>query len=69
MFPVDVSDWPVKLNSHRQLFIDDYLIADNRGLHRVLHQPVKHAENPIMAGETAWEGGPRLRSGTGLLFA
>jgi hypothetical protein len=60
MFPVDVSDWPVKIDSRRQLLIDDYLIANNSGLRRQLHQPVKQAENPIMAGETAWEGGPRL---------
>ena len=57
--PVDVSDWPVKLGAYRQLFVDDYLIAARSGLRRVLHQPEKHPNNPIMIGETAWEGGPR----------
>jgi hypothetical protein len=59
MFPVDVSDWPVKIDSHRQLFVDDYLVAGLTGLRRTLHQPVKHPQNPLMTGETAWEGGPR----------
>jgi hypothetical protein len=59
MHPVDVSDWPVKLDSKRQLFLDDYLIAAKDGLQRVLHQPEKHPSNPIMIGETDWEGGPR----------
>ena len=59
MFPLDVSDWPVKIDGARQLFVDDYLIASRDGLRRVLHQPRKHPANPIMTGETAWEGGPR----------
>jgi hypothetical protein len=59
MHPVDVSDWPVKIDSRRQLFLDDYLIAARDGLRRVLHQPEKHPANPVMVGETAWEGGPR----------
>ena len=32
MFPVDVSDWPVKIGPERQLFLDDYLIARREGL-------------------------------------
>ena len=56
MFPVDVSDWPVKLDASRQLFVDDYLIASRDGLRRVLHQPKKHPANPILIGETPWEG-------------
>ena len=27
MFPHDEGDWPLKLDSRRQLFVDDYLIA------------------------------------------
>ena len=57
--PVDVSDWPVRIDSRRQLFLDDYLIAARDGLRRVLHRPGKHPRNPVMVGETAWEGGPR----------
>jgi hypothetical protein len=61
MHPVDVSDWPVKIDSSRQLFVDDYLIAEREGLHRRLHQPKKHPANPVMVGEMPWEGhGPVL---------
>ena len=59
MHPVDVSDWPVKIDVSRQLLLDDYLIAARKGLRRVLHQPAKHPNNPLMVGETAWEGGRR----------
>ena len=38
MFPVDQSDWPVKIDRTRQLFIDDYLIASSKGLTRRVHQ-------------------------------
>ena len=32
----------------KQLFIDDYVIADLQGVQKVLNQPVKHPRNPIM---------------------
>ena len=32
----------------KQLFIDDYVIADLNGVRKVLNQPVKHPRNPIM---------------------
>lgn len=57
MFPVTVADWPVQLGKTRQLFLDDYLVARREGLRRVVHQPEKHPANPVMAGETAMEGG------------
>src|SRR5687767_1086951 len=59
MHPVDVSNWPVKLTSHRQLFLDDYLIAETHSLTRTLHQPTTHPANPLMTGQTDLEGGPR----------
>jgi hypothetical protein len=61
MHPVDVSGWPVKIDASRQLFVDDYLIAEREGLRRRLHQPTKHPGNPVMAARTPWEGhGPVL---------
>ena len=51
MFPVDVSDWPLRIDSRRQLFVDDYLIASMDGLKRKWHEPVKHPGNPVMEGE------------------
>lgn len=41
--------------NRRQLFLDDYLIGEMKGLKRVLHQPTKHAANPIIAGAQPWE--------------
>ena len=56
MFPVDMSDWPVKIDHARQFFVDDYLVADMTNLTRELHQPVKHPANPLLVGDRPWEG-------------
>jgi len=53
--PVDVGDWPLKLDTTRQLFIDDYLIAEKRRVRREFHRPVKHPKNPILKPELPWE--------------
>jgi hypothetical protein len=50
MFPDDISDWPLKIDSTHQLFIDDYVMSEIEGLSRQFHQPVKHPENPLMPG-------------------
>src|SRR5690606_26229258 len=50
MFPDDVSDWPLKIDSTHQLFIDDYMMSEIEGLTREFHQPVKHPKNPLMRG-------------------
>ena len=39
----------------RQLFIDDYVIADLQGVKKVLNRPVKHPRNPIMRKDTKRE--------------
>ena len=39
----------------KQLFIDDYLIEELRGVHKSLHQPVKHAKNPVLIRDQLWE--------------
>ena len=38
MYPVDMSDWPVKIGPQRQLFVDDYLIASRSNLTRLYHR-------------------------------
>ncbi len=48
MFPDNVSDWPLKIDSAHQLFIDDLVISEIEGLSRQYHQPVKHPKNPLM---------------------
>ena len=47
----------IKLDHHRQLFIDDYLLADMQGVKRVLNQPRKHPANPLIRPDRPWEGG------------
>ena len=44
----------VPVFSGRQLFVDDFLIAEN-SLKRTFHQPVYHAQNPVLRPETALE--------------
>lgn len=50
MFPDDVSDWSLKIDSKHQLFVDDYVISEIEQLTRTFHQPVKHPGNPLMVG-------------------
>ena len=56
MEPVDMSDWPAKIDGTRQLFVDDCLVAKMENLQRELHHPVKHPENPLLVGDKPWEG-------------
>jgi hypothetical protein len=56
MFPMDMSDWPVRIDSSHQLFVDEYLIAVRKNLHRTVHQGRKYAGNPIMRDHQSWEG-------------
>lgn len=46
----------IKIGLKRQLFLDDHLIGRMDNVYRVLHQPVKHPENPILVPEYPWEG-------------
>ena len=50
MFPGNVADWPMKIDSTRQLFVDDYCISSTANLTRQFHQPVKYSANPLMSG-------------------
>ena len=57
-FPVD---------ENRVLFVDDYYVAEIRGLRRTLHQPTKHPANPLITGDTPWEGNSAVLHGSLLL--
>jgi len=58
MFPVDMSDWPVKIDDSRQLFVDDYLLGSATNVTRELHCPKPHPDNPIFRlYEKPWEHG------------
>ena len=39
----------------KHLFVDDFRIQEMRAARRVLHQPVKHAHNPVLGTERPWE--------------
>lgn len=49
MFPDNVSDWPLKIDSTHQLFVDDYVISEIEYLTRQFHQPVRQPK-PLMPG-------------------
>ena len=42
---------PVEIGTQKQLFLDDQLIAATDGVFRVVNQPVKHPNNPLIALE------------------
>lgn len=56
MFPVDMSDWPVKIDRSHQLFVDDYLIAKTENITRQVHPATKHPRNPLLVPDKPWEG-------------
>ena len=55
MHPVDVDDWPLKIDSKHQLFVDDYLVAHVENVQREFHPAAKHPANPILTAEKPWE--------------
>ena len=42
----DTSTAAPEIAGRRQLFIDDWLVAETHGIARVLHQPTKYVGNP-----------------------
>ena len=53
----------IELYPGKQLFVDDYRIESMTGAKRVLNQPCKHADNPILVEEKPWElGGIHIES-------
>ena len=47
MYPDNVTDWPMKIDAKRQLFVDDYVISSMENIIRQIHQPAKHPDNPL----------------------
>ncbi len=39
----------------KQLFIDDYIIAEIKGAEKTLNQPIKHPKNPLIVPDKPWE--------------
>ncbi len=59
MFPVDMGDWPVRIDSRRQLFFDNYLVKSIIGLRREYHKLERHVRNPVYKPSKPL-GGPLL---------
>ena len=55
MFPDNTTNWPLKIDSKRQLFVDDYMVSSMENLTRQYHQPVKHPKNPLVVADRPWE--------------
>ena len=53
---VPAQEGPIKMGKHRQLFVDDYVIAEMRGVSKVLNQPRRHPLNPVVTPDHPWEG-------------
>ena len=49
MFPLDMADLPVVIGQDRQLFVDNYIIADTQNVIREVHQPRRYDGNPVLA--------------------
>ena len=47
---------PLVLGQHRQLFIDDYVIAEMQGVQQVTNPVEKQSLNPILSPDRPWEG-------------
>ena len=48
IFPEDLCLWRMKIDTTRQLFVDDYVVAHQRDLKRQFHSPTDHPANPLM---------------------
>ncbi len=48
IFPEDLCLWRMKIDTTRQLFVDDFLLAHRRGVKRQFHSPEDHPANPLM---------------------
>lgn len=49
------ADAPIALNGTRQLFLDDYLIAESENVTRQIHPVEKHPGNPVLRATEPWE--------------
>ena len=45
----------IELGGKRQLFVDNYVVEHLENLRKVLHQPQKHPQNPVLRPERPWE--------------
>jgi len=49
MFPLEMKNMPVKIGRERQLFLDNYLVAESENVARQVHHPKRYKDNPVLA--------------------
>ena len=49
MFPLEMKDMPVQIERERQLFLDNYLVAESQHVTRQVHHPKRYSNNPVLA--------------------
>ncbi len=53
MFPLEMKDMPVKIGRERQLFLDNYLVAESQNVTRQVQRPKRYQNNPVLAAAKA----------------
>ncbi len=60
LYPAEMGDWPARIDSKHQLFIDDCLVQSTSGLTREYHKLRRHPANPVRGnvyeGKITWAG-------------
>ena len=52
------------IRDRKQLFLDDdFLVESATRIRKVMHQPVKHTNNPVMLADKSWERGSGINGG------
>jgi len=59
-----LTDSPIALGNHRQLFIDDYVIAETNNIIRRVCPVQKYPKNPIVRPDRPWEGSTTVPQGS-----
>ena len=48
IYPLNMKDMPVRIGHERQLFLDNYLVADSSNVRRQVQRPERYKRNPIV---------------------
>ena len=51
IFPLDMAEFPVRIDRNRQLLVDNYFIATAKNVSREVHRPRRYEGNPIVVPE------------------
>ena len=62
MFPLEMKDMPLKIGPERQLFLDNYLVADSENVRRQTQRPERYKGNPILTPHIPKAGSREYRA-------